>query len=540
VQNEHELTEELRLQAADSSKMIDSILEVKSTGSNNYDSLSLLYQRIYTFLVFKNKILSQQNTAGGYSQNSSMHKSRSSDVQTTKNHHDSIQREVNAALESVIPRNALSPFIMLTSPEKATQLSELSNLVLGIRLFNKEIGKGGASLPGVDSLMSRLGRDFLEAVDSHMKEVGQLIEDYSNFLEYLLENGISDPQEEYLKDELIYLRQHFSYVSNLLEKTETALSFMEASESRFNKEVDDLRSLLANNSSAPKEQVYPKFSTLASTYLSILEESKLGPQKVNLLEILSACFAELRFSLTEAQTATAQRVQEIKRHQEEEKPLRYDIRNQVYFIEPKNTPEFMQTPLDLSGFSLVGLVDNYILNSGKHSLGVFKYKDFMLVFKNHIEISLFLENPNRYLEGLYIMCRKNPALILLLGQEEYFRQRGLRLLDIKEYLKDSATTLQDSETQTEIHVSDEQGRKGHIDHNYFWNEWELRKQAIKMANIRNMTTKASQTNDSIFKVENETQVWLKKEATTMTGIEKGTNPIRPRNYITELREKTSN
>lgn len=539
VQNEHEMTEELRIQAADSSKLIDNILEVKSTGSNNYDSLSMLYQRIYTFLVFKNKLLSSHHTSGK-SHHSSTHKSRATEPQNSKSSHENIQREVNAALESVIPRNALSPFIMLTSPEKATQLSELSNLVLGIRLFNKEIGKGGASLPAVESLMNSLSREFLEAVDAHMKDVGQLIEDYTGYLQYVLENGISDGHEEHLKEELIYLRQHFSYVSNLLDKTETALSFMEASESRFNKEVDDLRSLLANNSSAPKEQVYPKFSTLASTYLSILEESKLGPNKLKLLEILVACFSELTFSLSEAQTATGQRVQEAKKLEEEEKPLRYEIRNQVYFIEPKNTPEFMQTPLDLSGFSLVGLVDNYLLDSGKHSLGVFKYRDFMLVFKSHEEISLFYDNPNKYLEGLYKMCRKNPALILLLGQEEYFRQRGLRLLDIKEYLKDSATTLQDSNTQTELHVTDEHGRKGHIDHNYFWNEWELRKQAIKMANIRNMTTKASQTNDSIFKVENETQVWLKKEASTMTGIEKGTNPIRPRNYITELREKTAN
>ena len=93
--------------------------------------------------------------------------------------------------------------------------------------------------------------------------------------------------------------------------------------------------------------------------------------------------------------------------------------------------------------------------------------------------------------------------------------------------------MSDATAQTPVHFVEK-----HFDHNYFWNEWELRKKAIQMANIRNMTTKATQTSDSIFKVENETQVWLKKEACTMTGIEAGTNPIRPRNYITELREKT--
>lgn len=53
-----------------------------------------------------------------------------------------IEKEVAAALESVIPRAALGPFVSLNASEKVTQLIELSNLVIGIRLFNKEIGKG--------------------------------------------------------------------------------------------------------------------------------------------------------------------------------------------------------------------------------------------------------------------------------------------------------------------------------------------------------------------------------------------------------------
>ena len=34
---------------------------------------------------------------------------------------------------------------------------------------------------------------------------------------------------------------------------------------------------------------------------------------------------------------------------------------------------------------------------------------------------------------------------------------------------------------TPLHFNEE-----FIDHNYYWNEWDLRKRAIKMVNIRNM------------------------------------------------------
>jgi len=38
--------------------------------------------------------------------------------------------------------------------------------------------------------------------------------------------------------------------------------------------VEELKSLLGSKSSAPKEQVYPKFAQLAQSYLQLLEERR--------------------------------------------------------------------------------------------------------------------------------------------------------------------------------------------------------------------------------------------------------------------------
>ena len=510
-QQENHLTEELKSATSESSKLIDHILEVKSTnGSNNYDSLSLLHQRIYAFLVFKNKQICIQkgpNTPG----------------------YDNIQKEVNAALESVIPRNALSPFIMLTNPEKVTQLAELSNLVLGIRLFNKEIDKGGQSLEKIENLASKFDSKFIEDIQVNLTRVKNTIDDYTYFL-MSVEGGHAN---ERLKKELIFLRQYMTYMSSLAEKTEASLSLLENSKNRFVKEVQDLRILLENNSSAPKEKVYPKFSMLSTTYLSMLEESKVAQSKEETFKLLISILNEVKFTMTEAQRSEAERYMTAMQ-KEEEKPIKFENKNGVYFIEPRNTPEFLETPLDLAGFCLVSLVDKGVIVPGEHPLGVFKYQDLMLVFHSFNEINKFLDRPQHYFTQFYNLCRKNPALIILLNIEDHFKEKKLKLLEIKEDFKDATKTMTDFQQQTLVHASEK-----NFQHNYFWNEWELRKRAIQMANIRNMTTKASQTSDSIFKVENETQVWLMKDACTMTGGENGTNPIRPRNYITELREKTN-
>lgn len=61
-----------------------------------------------------------------------------------------------------------------------------------------------------------------------------------------------------------------------------------------------------------------------------------------------------------------------------------------------------------------------------------------------------------------------------------------------------------------------------LDPNYYWNEWELRKKAIQMANIRKTQTRGDQTILSNFRVESDTQTFLKKDAETNTVANVGT------------------
>ena len=57
-----------------------------------------------------------------------------------------MEREIAAALESVFPRIGLKSFVAMPAEQKREQMNELANIVHGIRLFNQEIGKGGAGL----------------------------------------------------------------------------------------------------------------------------------------------------------------------------------------------------------------------------------------------------------------------------------------------------------------------------------------------------------------------------------------------------------
>ena len=66
-----------------------------------------------------------------------------------------------AALQSVFPQTELGTFMSLNKRDKERQLQEVTLIVTGIRLFNKECGKGGEGIDDCEFVVS-LWRDHPE------------------------------------------------------------------------------------------------------------------------------------------------------------------------------------------------------------------------------------------------------------------------------------------------------------------------------------------------------------------------------------------
>ena len=74
-----------------------------------------------------------------------------------------------------------------------------------------------------------------------------------------------------------------------------------------------------------------------------------------------------------------------------------------------------------------------------------------------------------------------------------------------------------------------------VDVNYSWNEWDLRRRALQMTNIRKCATTGQQTDLSHFRRENDSQVYLPKTKVTMTMKDSGTQPPLVTQYVAGLR-----
>ena len=378
----------------ESNRLIDEIVSFEPRSGNDFEGITLLYRKIFNYLLYKNK----QHIIGNYS-----------NIQLTTAVSNTIEREVAAALESVLPRAGLRPFVALTTPEKVAQLCELSNIVIGIRLFNRDIGKGGVGLESFNEIINHPARTLISDLNTEVAEIMEQSDRYTMFFNVLSElpdPGASELIDHY-KQELTYKRQFLIYILELKSDVQISEQNIEGLQQKYATEITELKGLIGNKSSIPKDQVYPKFDSLSQIYSQLLEEKNLAILRSDLFKVLLEYKQAMSNDLSDvlireskalyAEKAAKLRIEEEKIAAHMESQV---VGDQVSILRlmPNSTPDFMHIPLDFLGFCLVNIVEHGLLMPGKPNLGVFKYSDKYCVFADQEAIEKFVADPNKYLE----------------------------------------------------------------------------------------------------------------------------------------------
>lgn len=107
----------------------------------------------------------------------------------------------------------------------------------------------------VNELVEHEGRNLLEIIHGTIKDTVSISENYTLFFTHYhkMTDKFSTEQLSQLKDELTFLRQYLSYLVGLQEELENAENAVESGYMRYTKEIEELKNLLGNKSSAPKE-----------------------------------------------------------------------------------------------------------------------------------------------------------------------------------------------------------------------------------------------------------------------------------------------
>lgn len=453
-----------------------------------------------------------------------------------------VVREATAALQSVFPQTELGSFMNLTKRDKERQLLELTMIVTGIRLFNKECGKGGEGIDDLPAILNEAVPATTQSVDTEIQITLRSAHKYMALLKEMTKRIPKDGPPFYLmKDSLINTRQHEAFLRIILNDVISCAQQVELLENQLAARMEQLQATVQSKTAVPTAQVYPQFIHLAQLWSGFQDEMVLLSVLSNILaslepftrchrglftdEIVSPYLMGVTIYTDEEHiqmsTVPDQRVN-IKDYQVENKE----------WLFPESTKNFSKLPLQYKGYCAytLGKFDRLLL-PGNPELGVLRYKDHYYAFVNKEAAYEFAQNPQEFIQLVAEGAKKSPELIQLLELHTQFstitpysqgRDRGKMV--------EKPITKCDSGTQTDTHFMDY-----NIVKSYEWNEWELRRKAIKLANLRTKLTHSMQSNLSNFRRDNITQSYPPKNIDTQTKTDGNSNVPKPQVFLHGLR-----
>ncbi|ETW00015.1 hypothetical protein H310_07455 [Aphanomyces invadans] len=526
-----------------------SIVLLQPNGTGDFDTLTTLYRQIFTLLMVH--------------------------ADADKTGDRNVEREVAAALESVFPRIGLKSFVSMSADDKKFQLKELASIVGGIRLFNKEIGKGGAgiglTLDTIRNNVTNVSKLAAEEVEEANVAATEYTEVLLHLHHYNAKDSVTAERLERWQEELNNKRQFLSYLQSLYEDIDVCVDKISRIMATYDNELNTLKALVGARTSLPKGQVYPVFEALSKAWEDLDAEHQLLLARSRSVKALM----QFKDSFTRTLSPQSEWILKAKKAGMPSQDHWFDqateLDNQPKFAPPSSslasggakhasgdeggatganddvpvrmsvdsTPEFMQLPLEYQGYCPWTLVRRGgLLLPGDPSLGVIQFRNAYHVFVNERALEEFMVDPAQFVGIVHDMVVRKPELIYLLRLQETFPDTSmaslLRLTNNRTHvhplLAPHAVQKVDAGTSTPTHFVEK-----NMDVNYEWNEWSLRRRAVKIANLRNYKTVSAQTTLSTFRKDADQQVWLPTDGTTQTGHDRGTNPTRTITYFAGLR-----
>ncbi|XP_013397751.1 cilia- and flagella-associated protein 206 [Lingula anatina] len=453
-----------------------------------------------------------------------------------------VVREATAALQSVFPQTELGTFMSLTKRDKERQLQELTMIVTGIRLFNKECGKGGEGIDDLPAILNEAIPATTQNVDAEIQQTAVTAFKYTGLIEKLQSGENREGLSlQLLKEALINSRQHEAFLRVILHDVIGCAQQVEMLESQLAGRMEQLQATVQSKTAVPTAQVYPQFIHLAQLWSGFQDEMVLLSVLSNILASLEPFTRGHRELFTDEVLAPflegltlksdEQRLQETGGKENRVNVNDINVKH-LDWLFPETTKNFQRLPLQYRGYCGYAIVKNdRLLIPSNPDIGVLRYKDNYYAFSSKQAAMEFAQNPDTYIRLVAEAAKRSPELIQLLELHTQFAS-------ITPYAQgkepgsmiEKPITKCDSGTQTDTHILEP-----NIAKSYEWNEWELRRKAIKLANLRNKVTHSIQTNLSNFKRDNVTQVYLPKDQVTQTKRDGYTNVPRPQVFLAGLR-----
>lgn len=452
-----------------------------------------------------------------------------------------VVREATAALQSVFPQTELGTFMALSKHDKERQLQELTLIVSGIRLFNKECGKGGEGIDNLPAILNEAIPATTQNVDAELQASKISASRYTAFIESYSDINPPPPSDlslDIIKDSLINVRQHETFLRILLNDIIGCAQQVEDLANQFGSRMESLQLTVQSKTAVPTAQVYPQFITIAHLWTCFQDEMVL-------LSVLSNILASMdQFTRNHKEMFPDEvllpyvdplKVKSDEQRIEESNPNKVNVddfaeQKEVAWLFPETTKNYERLAIQYRGCCGYTVVaQDRLLLPGNPNVGILQYKEKYYIFSDKKAAYKFAADPKFYIEKVGDAAKKSPELIQLLELHQQFSALS-QYSPTDRKRTQQPLTKSDCGCQTDTHF-----QETNIVKNYEWNEWELRRKALRLANLRSKLTKAVQTNLSNLRRENASQVYLPKDQISQTKADGKSNVPKPQHFLAGLR-----
>ncbi|XP_051792721.1 cilia- and flagella-associated protein 206 isoform X2 [Acanthochromis polyacanthus] len=450
-------------------------------------------------------------------------------------------QEATAALQSVFPQTEVGTFMVLFKKDKEQQLVELTMLVTGILLFNKVSKKEEVEVH-INDLIPTVVKEVLpvttKSIENELHVTQSLAWKYTALLEELTDPDVQHKQCDMpivlLKQALYNVRQHEVFLKMLLADADLCTKHIEMLQTELSSKMKLLKETMQSKTAVPTATVFPVFKVLSKLWSGLQDEAELLNILSNITLSLQPFLASQAKIFSEPYLDGLLEGSEVKTDEQrmtESSDERIDpdqLTPQEWLL-PETTTSFNELPQQYNGFCGYTFVNrDGLLLPGNPHIGVLKHKGKLYVFSSKQAALNFACSPDDFVEKVAEKAKYSPELIQLLKLPQQFScvspyselQPGESLL----------VTKCESGTQTDIHPMET-----NIVKSYEWNEWELRRKALKLADLRTKVTHSTQTDLSHLRRENVTQTWLPKDAACQSKRDGESNVPKPQIYLAGLR-----
>nr|XP_055043000.1 cilia- and flagella-associated protein 206 isoform X2 [Misgurnus anguillicaudatus] len=376
-------------------------------------------------------------------------------------------------------------------------------------------------------------------IEDELARSQQLAWKYTALLEKIIDQDTDNPVQPHLLKQALYnTRQHEAFLKLILADLILCAREVTRLQSDLTSRMKLVQDVVQSMAAVPTLQVFPHFIALAQLWAGLVGEMML-------LSMLTNVVSGLRPFLSAQSLLSPDQLERLlEGHQVSSDMERCSMTaervvvsemSRYEWIFPDTAVNFEDLPLQYKGVCGWTLVKKKgLLVPGNPHIGVLKHREKFYAFSSRSAAYEFASRADEYITAVAKIAKTSAELIQLLQLHQEFAcvtpysemQSGQKLL-VKPILKS------DSSTQTEIHPLETNIMKS-----YEWNEWELRRKAIKLANLRNKVTRSIQTDLSHMRRQNSTQTFLPKHASSQTKKDGESNVPKPQIYLTGLRGGT--